>query len=139
MVSIGNGEQRDEPSLRKLQPQNTNLGTSLVPRNSLTLDGGQANPGGIFSRGTWNGGDFGGTLLKTSSFPRGDSDAVSRTNAIRQEQLEVACRRRGPCGDVGIARIGGVVEIQVDSRDGGVMCVDGCSGPLWREGRSRNV
>ena len=42
--------------------------------------------------------------------------------------------RCGPRADVGIGRIGGVVEIEVDGLDGGVVGIDGCSRPLSREG-----
>ena len=66
-------------------------------------------------------------------FPRSDSDVVGRTKDIWQEQLEVAGIRRGPCSDVGIATIGGLVQTEGDGR--GVVGIDGCSRPLSTEGR----
>ena len=43
-------------------------------------------------------------------------------------------KRPGPRSAVAIPRIGRAVEIQGDSIDEGVVGVDGCSEPLWREG-----
>ena len=82
MVSTGSGEQCNAPVLRKREAQNTNLSTSLVPRNLLTFDRRQVDPGGVLSRGSGNGGILGAKLSKTFPFPRDDSDIVILTNAI---------------------------------------------------------
>ena len=79
----------------------------------------------------WKGGCFGATLSISFPFPRGHSHIVRRSKTTtRLEQLEVAGIGRRPVVDAGIARVSGVVEIQVDGLDGGAVGVDGCSRPL---------
>ena len=81
----------------------------------------------------WKGGIFGATLSISLPLPRGYPNVVRRTKTTtRQEQLEVAGIRRRPVADAGIARVSGVVGIQVDGLDGGVVGIDGCSRPLSR-------
>ena len=82
MISTGSDDQCNAPVLRKREAQDTNLSSSLVPRNLLTFDCRQVDPGGVFRRGSGNGGIFGAKRSETFPFPRDDSDGVILTNAI---------------------------------------------------------
>ena len=95
--------------------------------------GGQVGPQGIVRRQMWEGGVFGATLLISFPLPRRCSNVVRRTKTTtRQEQLEVARIRRRPVVDPGLDRVSGVVEIQGDVLDGGVVGIDRCRIPLSR-------
>ena len=90
-------------------------------------------PQGFVRRRMWEGGGFGAKLLISFPLPRRYSNVVRRTKTTtRQEQLEVAGIRRCPVVDAGIDRASGVVEVQGDGLDGGVVGIDRCRIPLSR-------